>query len=307
MAVQTMQNEKLSSRMWKHRHFYLYISPFFILFGIFGLFPVLFSLYLSFVEWNGLTEPKWVGLANFAYVLQDKYFWISLWNTLVIGLMYIPPMLIGAFVFAVMLNVTWLKFRGLFRAAFFLPCITPMVVIAIVFQLLYGQETGLLNYLISKVDILIPWAGLEPIPWLGSEKWSKISVAVLLVWRWTGYNMVLMLAGLQGIPKELYEAAKIDGAGTMQRMCHITLPLMRPVFVFCMIMSLIGTVYMFDEVFVLTKGGPGASSTNFGLYLFQTSFGAFDFGRASCMGWMVATVVFLITLFILKFRKPAVE
>jgi len=307
MDLQAKQDKKLSSEIWKYRHFYLYISPFFILFGIFALFPVLFSMYLSFVEWNGLSKLKWIGFANFIFVFQDKYFWVSLWNTLVIGLMYIPPMLIGAFVFAVILNVTWLKFRGLFRTAFFLPCITPMVVIAIVFQLLYGQETGLLNYLIRKVDTLIPWLDLKPVPWLGSEKWSKPAVAILLVWRWTGYNMVLMLAGLQGISKELYEAAKIDGAGALQRMRHITLPLMRPVFVFCMIMSLIGTVYMFDEVFVLTRGGPGASSTNFGLYLFQTSFGAFDFGRASCMGWLVATVVFLITLFILKFRKPAAE
>ncbi len=293
--------------MWKYRYFYLYISPFFILFAVFGLYPVLFSLYLSFVKWDGLTQIQWVGLDNFVNMLHDDIFFTALWNTFVIGLLHIPPMFICAFIFALILNTTWLKFRGAFRAAFFLPCVTPMVVIAIVFQLLYGQETGFLNYLLTKAGTLLPWMSLKPVPWLSSEQWSKPSVAVLLVWRWTGYNMVLMLAGLQGISKDYYEAAKIDGANFLQRMWHITLPLMRPIFVFCAIMSLIGTVYMFDEVFVLTKGGPGASSTNFGLYLFSTSFSEFKFGRASCMAYTVAVFVFITTLLILKFRKSATE
>ncbi len=297
----------LRSRIWQYRHFYLFISPFFILFAVFGLYPVLFSLYLSFVKWDGLTEQKWVGLGNFVNMLYDDVFFISLWNTLVIGLMHIPIMFICAFIFALVLNATWLKFRGLFRAAFFLPCVTPIVVIAIVFQLFYGQETGFLNYLITKAGALLPWANLKPVPWLASEQWSKPSIAVLLVWRWTGYNMVLILAGLQGISKDYYEAAKIDGATALQCMWHITLPLMRPIFVFCGIMSLIGTVYMFDEIFVLTQGGPGMSSTNFGLYLFNTSFNEFKFGRASCMAYTVAFFVFLATLLILKFRKSATE
>lgn len=119
--------------------------------------------------------------------------------------------------------------------------------------------------------------------------------------------MILMLAGLQGIPKECYEAARVDGAGLLQRLWHITLPLMRPVFVFCAIMSLIGTVYMFDEVFVLTRGGPGTSSTNFGLYLFSVSFNEFRFGRASCMAYTVALFVFIASLLILRLRKSPTE
>ena len=214
---------------------------------------------------------------------------------------------IFAFLLAMILDASWLKFRGLFRAAVFLPCVTPMVVIAIVFQLLFGQEAGFLNYLIAKLSSFIPGLQLDAIPWLVSEKWSKISVAILLVWRWTGYNMILMLAGLQGISKQYYEAAKIDGAGIWHQTLHITLPLMKPVFVFCGIMSLIGTVFMFDEVFVLTQGGPGSSSTNFGLYLFSKSFNEFKFGQASCMAYTVSFVVFLISIFILRFRQTDLD
>lgn len=295
-----VQSNSIPRRMWRHRHFYLFISPFFILFGVFGLYPLLFSLYISFTKWDGLTPAVWVGLGNFRDMLHDEILFKSLWNTLAIGLIYIPPMFIGAFLFAVLLNASWLRFRGLFRAAFFLPVVTPMVVVAIVFLLFYGAETGLINFAIKS-------AGFPAIPWLIHEKWSKVSIAILLVWRWTGYNMVLMLAGLQGISPEYYEAARMDGASAWQRMRYITLPLMRPVFVFCTIMSLIGTVYMFDEVFVLTQGGPGTSSTNFGLYLFNTSFTDFKFGYASAMAYTVAAGVFLLSLFVLRFRRGAGE
>jgi len=293
-------------RIWEHRHFYAFISPFFLIFAVFGLYPLLFSLYLSFVQWDGLTEIKWVGLANFQNMLHDELFFTSLWNTLVIGLLYIPPMFVGAFLFALALNAGWIKLRGMFRAAFFMPVITPMVVVAIVFSLIYSQEGGLLNYVLGGVGEVFPSLKIKPIAWLTSDTWFKPALAILLVWRWTGYNMVLMLAGLQGISTEYYEAARIDGAGLFQRMWHITLPLMRPVFVFCAIMSLIGTVYMFDEVFVLTQGGlggPGVSGINFGLYLFNTSFADFKFGYASSMAYTMAFLVFLASLLILRLRK----
>ncbi len=296
-------SDPLSKRVWRHRHFYLFISPFFVLFAVFGLYPLIFSLVLSFAKWDGLTEMTWVDLGNFATLIHDEILLTSLWNTLVIGIMYVPPMFIGAFAFALVLNTGWLRLRAFLRAAFFLPVVTPMVVVSIVFILLYGQEAGLLNYALTKLGSILPWLGLGSVPWLTSETWSKPSIAVLLVWRWTGYNMVLMLAGLQGISPEYYEAAWIEGASLWQRMWHVTLPLMRPVFVFCAIMSLIGTVYMFDEVFVLTQGGPGTSSQNFGLYLFNVSFTDFKFGYASCMAYTVAFFVFITSLFILRFRR----
>jgi len=287
----------------QNRHFYLFISPFFILFAVFGLYPLVFSLFLSFVKWDGLTPRIWVGLSNFASMLEDEILLTSLWNTLIIGVLYIPAMLILAFLFAVCLDQQWLRLRGFLRASFFLPCITPMVVIAMVFSLLYSPESGLLNYVIVKIGRLVPFAHLEPIPWINSARWSKFSLALLTGWRWTGYNMVLMLAGLQGIPDEYYEAAKVDGATLLRRLWHITLPLMRPMFLFCGIMSMLGTLYMFDEVFVLTKGGPGISSTNFGLFLFNTSFVDFRFGYGSAVAYTVALAVFLISLAVLRFAR----
>ena len=295
----------LAGQVWRNRHFYLFISPFFILFGIFGLYPLLFSLYLSFVKWDGLTPSVFVGWGNYVTLFRDETFYIALWNTLVIGVLHIPPMFLLAFLFALALNRPDLRLRGLFRAAVFLPCITPMVVIAIVFSLIYSTESGLLNWLLRTGNALLPFAPLAPVPWIESEQWSKISVSILLVWRWTGYNMVLMLAGLQGISGEYYEAARIDGAGRLQRLWHITFPLMRPTFVFCTIMSLIGTMYMFDEPFVLTQGGPGMSSTNVGVYLFNLSFTDFRFGYASSAAYVTALMVFTTSLTVLRWRKSA--
>jgi lactose/L-arabinose transport system permease protein len=184
-----------------------------------------------------------------------------------------------------------------------MPVVTPMVVIAIVFSLLYSPEAGMLNYALAKLTGWIPGVHLGDIPWLVSERWSKVSVAIRVVWRWTGYNMVLMLAGLQGIDEGYYEAATLDGANAFQRMRHITLPLMRPTFVFCAVMSLIGTVYMFEEVFVLTLGGPGISSTNFGLYLFNLAFTDFHFGYASSAAYTVAFVVFLGSMALIRLQR----
>ena len=290
----------LLHRIWHHRHFYLFISPFFILFGIFGLYPLVFSFYLAFVKWDGLTEIQWVGLANLIALCDDDMFFKALWNTLVIGVLHIPPMLLGAFLFALLLNASWIRGRGLFRAAIFMPVITPMVAIAVVFSVLYSTEAGLLNYLLARL-------GIPGVPWLVSEEWSKPAIAIMLVWRWTGYNMLIMLAGLQGINDEFYEAAKVDGANACQAMWHVTLPQMRPIFIFCAIMSLLGTFFMFDEVFVLTSGGPGSSSTNIGLYLFNQAFSDFKFGYASCVAYVVAIGVFIVSLVILRMRDPDTE
>ncbi len=294
-------------QLWRYRHFYLFISPFFFLFFLFGLYPLLFSLYLSCVKWDGMTGMQWVGLSNFRQMLNDELLGRALWNTAVIGLLYVPPMMVLAFLFAQLLNAQWLTLRAFLRAAFFLPCVTPMTVIAVVFGLIFSSEKGVLNYGLQLLNQLLtrvlPFVHLQPIPWLTSEVWSKVAIAILVVWRWTGYNMVLMLAGLQGIPGDYYEAAEVDGASGWHRMVHITLPLMRPTFSFCGLLSLLGTIYMFDEIFVLTSGGPGTSSTNIGIYLFNISFSDFRFGYASCVGYTVATFVFVGTLLVSRYNQ----
>src|SRR5213078_3949841 len=164
--------------LWRNRHFYLFISPFFILFGVFGLYPLLFSLYLSFNRWDGLTPMRWVGLANFTALREDDLFVKAIWNTILIGLLYIPPMMVLAFLFAQTLNQPWLKLKALFRTAYFLPAVTPMVVISFVFGLLFSSEKGVLNYVLKSLHA-------SPIPWLNSPDWSKITVAILVTWRWT--------------------------------------------------------------------------------------------------------------------------
>jgi len=259
------------------------------------------------MKWDGLTEQKFVGLTNFVTLLQDDAFFTSIWNTIVMGLLHIPPMFILAFIFANILNSPKLKLRAFFRTALFIPCITPMVVVAIVFGILFSTESGLINFVLVSFNGILPGSPIPRIEWLESEAWSKIAVSILLIWRWTGYNMVLMLAGMQGIPDEYYEAARIDGANKWQRAMQITIPMLRPTIVFCSIMSLIGTFYMFDEVFVLTKGGPGMSSTNFGVYLFNVAFSDFRFGYASSAAYFVAVFVFIVSLGILKWRDATAD
>lgn len=287
----------LARQIAAHKHFYLFISPFLVLFAVFGLYPLVFSLVLSFAHWDGLTDIRWIGLNNFRNMFYDDFLGAAILNTLVLGGLHVPPMLLAAFLLASLLNAGWLRMRAAYRAAIFMPVVTPMIVVALVFGFIFDGESGVLNYALERI-------GLRPIPWLTSESWSKPALAILLVWRWTGYHMVLMLAGLQTISKEYYEAATLDGAGPMQRMCYVTCPMMRPVFVVCILMALVNTVYLFDEIFVMTQGGPGISSLNIGLYLFNLSFVDFKFGYASCVAYSVALVVFVTSLVIFRvYRK----
>lgn len=291
-----MTHGRTISRLIAHRHFYYFVAPFFLLYAVLGLYPLIYSFVISFARWDGLSELRWTGFTNVTVMLQDELFASAIWNTFVLGLLYVPPMLIGAFLLAVLLDSATLRFRPAYRAAVFMPVIVPMVVVAVVFSLIFDFENGLLNFLLKSLS-------LPPVPWLLSESWSKPAIAILLVWRWTGYNMVLMLAGLQTIPRELYEAARIDGANPLRSLLHVTLPHMRPVFAFCTIMSIIGTVYMFDEIFVLTNGGPSVSTLNIGLYIFNSSFIDFKFGYASTLAYTVALFVFIASLLIFRAQR----
>lgn len=285
--------DSLAARVYRYRHFYLFISPFFVSFAILGLWPLLFSLYLAFVKWDALTPAVGVGLANFGTLWDDTEFWQAIWNTLVLFAMYVPPMLILAFLLAVALNGPITRLRGFFRAAVFLPCVTPIVVVSIVFSIFCNFDTGLFNWLLTSV-------GLPKVGWQQDPFWTRVTISLLLVWRWTGYNMVFMLAGLQGISPDVYEAARIDGASRLQTLWRVTLPLMRPTFVFCTIMSLLGTVYMFEEVLLVDRNG---SANNIGVVLFNNSFTRFKFGYASAMAYVVAVVVFTLTMLVRRMQK----
>ncbi len=285
--------QSLAQRVWQHRHFYFFISPFFISFAVLGLWPLLFSLYLSFMKWDGLTPRASVGFENYVMLFHDEQFWDSIRNTFFLFILYVPPMLLLGFLMAVALNGPVTKFRGMFRAAVFLPCVTPIVVISIVFVIFCNYDTGLFNWLLRSLH-------LAPVKWQQDPLATRVSIALLLIWRWSGYNMIFMLAGLQGISLDVYEAARIDGASRAQTLWRITLPLMKPTFVFCTIMSLLGTVYLFEEVLLVDKNG---SASNVGVVLFNTSFGYFKFGYASAMAYVTAAVVFVLTLIVRRVQK----
>jgi lactose/L-arabinose transport system permease protein len=285
--------EGLLERMWKKRYAYLFISPFFILFAVFMLFPFLYSFWISLHNWDGISVPTFVGLANYKGLLRDDLFWKSLYNTVYILVLNIPLQLGLALLLAVVLNSEVVRGRSMMQLIYFMPIIVSVVVVAIVFSLLYDSYTGLINYFLE-------WLGLQAIPWLSSEAWSKFSIVLLITWRWTGYNMVILLAGLQAIPHELYEAGRIDGTNGWKAFRHITLPLLKPVLLFCLIMSIIGLFKIFTEPYILTFGGPNNSSQTMVTYIYNNAFRYSKLGYGSALAYVLFLLVLVVSLINLK-------
>ncbi|MGN9844418.1 carbohydrate ABC transporter permease [Nonomuraea sp. H19] len=275
---------------------YLAISPFFVLFLVFMLFPVLFSVYLAFQKWDGLGEMEFVGLRNFEFLMKDSLFWLSLKNTFLIWFMSTVPMLFLALVIANMLHST-VRFTGFYRIAYFVPNVTSVVAVAIFFASVFGTNAGLINAILS-------WLGASPVQWLVNEWTIKIVIAVLICWQWTGYNAIIYLAGLQAIPTELYEAAKIDGAGPVQIFFRITIPQLRPIILFTVVISTINGMQTFTEPQVLfssnvansaNSGGPGSAGLTAILYFYREAFNNNDYGYGAAIAWAVFLVILLFT------------
>jgi|GraSoiStandDraft_43_1057313.scaffolds.fasta_scaffold11234_2 lactose/L-arabinose transport system permease protein len=273
----------------RHRWPYLFIAPWYLLYGGFMLYPVVYSFWLSFQDWRGTRGTNFIGLTNYQNLIADDLFRQALVNTLLIGLMYVPLMLFLALLLAVVLNSALLRLRTFFRAAIFAPYITSTVIMAMVFALIYNEQSGILNVLLRALHI-------PAVNWTGSTEWSKVSVAGLLLWHWTGYNMILMLAGLQTISPDLYEAASIDGGSAQQQFFRITVPMMRPVILFTAVLSTIGTFKIFNEPYVLTGGGPLNSSLTVLLYLYNQGFQAFKLGYAAALAYVVVGIVLVLSL-----------
>lgn len=267
---------------------YLYISPFFIIFSIFSIFPIFFSFYLGFQRWNGLGAMEYVGLRNFKLIYEDPMFWKSIYNTFVIALMGTLPQLFVAFLLAFALNSTLIKFKNFFRISFFMPNVTSIVAVAIVFGTLYtNSETGLVNLFLSYFNI-------PPINW-GTNEWGlKVAIASMVFWRWVGYNTIIYLAGMQSIPNELYEAAKIDGANLRQQIMYITLPLLKPVIIFTVFVSTIGSLQLFTEPLVFLGRYMREEGITMVLYLYREAFINNAFGTASATA---ITLFFIIIVF----------
>lgn len=268
---------------------YLYISPFFILFAIFSIFPIFFSFYLAFQRWNGLGEMQYVGIRNFRFILDDPMFWKSISNTFIMALMGTLPQLIVAFLLAYALNSTIVRFKNFFRISFFMPNVTSIVAVAIVFGTIYtNSETGLMNVLLSYFNI-------PPINW-GSHEWGlKVAISTMVFWRWVGYNTIIYLAGMQSIPNELYEAAKIDGANLWQQIRFITLPMLKPVIIFTIFVSTIGSLQLFTEPLVFLGRTMREEGITMVLYLYREAFMNNSFGTASASAVILFIIIIIIS------------
>ena len=281
----------------KYWHLYAAISPFYLIFLGFGLFPVGFSLYLSFHRWDGLGSMEWAGLSQYQYLLSDSDFWNSIGNTVIIWALATFPMIFLAMVTAVMLNSA-VRFKGLYRVAYFLPNVTSVVAIAIVFGSIFSTNAGMVNAVLHAV-------GIDQVAWLNTPWGIKVTIAALMTWQWTGYNAIIFLAGLQTIPSDLYEAARMDGAGPIQTFFRITLPLLRPTLLFVLVVSTVTGLQSFSEPQVLLQtssndstfaGGPGHSGQTMVLYFFQQTFDNNDFGYGAAVAWGIFLVVVLFSI-----------
>lgn len=289
--LNTADKRSLWKEIYKNRALYLFISPFYLLFLIFGLFPIFFSLYLAFHKWGGLGEMEFVGLKQFGYLLSDTIFWQSVGNTFVIWFFSTIPMLFGALIIAFLLNTPLLKFKGFYRTAFFVTNVTSIVAVTIIFKSIFGNNFGLLNYLLTTI-------GFEPVQWLNSGILIKLVIASMVIWRWTGYNAIIYLAGLQSIPNTLYEAARMDGANLVQMFFHITIPLLRPIILFTVLMTTIGSMQLFTEPQVLlgNSGGVGGAGSTITLYMYKQAFVESQYGYASVVSWALFVIIALFSL-----------
>ena len=273
---------------------YVFISPFLLLFAVFGVFPLLFSLHLAFQSWeptSGLDAMEFVGWDNFAFALQDEWFWKSLKNTLWLAVVSGAPQHLVAIPLAVFVHNSFKRLRDGVVGAYFLPYITSTVAIAIMFSSLFSKDFGLVNAALASAF------GMEHVDWLGRAENIKPAIAFIVFWRYLGFNVVLYLAALQTIPRDLYEAATMDGAGRWQQFWHITLPNLKPMIFFGVTLSVIGGLQLFEEPFILTGGRGGADQAGMtsAVYLYRMAFDFNDFGGASAMSWLLFAVVAVLT------------
>jgi multiple sugar transport system permease protein len=267
-----------------------FLAPALGLIGLFFFLPVLAGLLLSLTDFDiyaigSLDTARFVGLGNYADLLDNPLFWTALRNTLYYVLVGGPLSVAISLAAAVLLNSPRLRFRSFFRTVYFAPVVTTLVAVAIVWRYLYHPRYGLLNHVLG-------WIGVDPIDWLGDPRWAMPAIILLAIWKTFGYNMLIFLAGLQTIPEELYEAAAIDGAGPWRRFFHITFPSLGPVFLFVAVTTMIGYFQLFAEPYVMTQGGPLRSTTSLVLLMYEEGFRWWRMGVASS----IAFVLFLLTL-----------
>jgi multiple sugar transport system permease protein len=271
---------------------YIFIAPWVVGFIVFLLGPMLASLYFSFTKYELATAPVFIGLDNYKKLISDPLFYQSLKVTAVYSVFTVPLGLVLSFLVALLLNQD-VKLLGLFRTLYYIPALVPAVASAMLWVWLLNPEFGLINTLL---DLLL---GIDGPPWLGHTKWALPSLILMSLWG-VGAPMLIYLAGLQGIPTELYEAAKIDGANSWQSFWHITIPQMSPVIFYNLISGIIGSFQVFSAGYLMTNGGPGHSTLFYVLYLYNNAFKWFKMGYASALAWVLFVVIMMLTAITLR-------
>jgi multiple sugar transport system permease protein len=279
---------------------YAFLIPSFIVLALFTYFPVIYAFYLSFWRWRILRgEPAFIGLDNYTFLFTSADFWQAAWNTLYFAAGSIPTGMALALAIAMLLNRP-LRGLAIFRTAFFLPTITSLVAVSVVWMWIYHPDVGLANYLLNLV-------GLPKVRWLNEPQSAMPALILLGIWRGVGYNIIIYLAGLQNIPVHLYEAAKIDGANRWQLFRHVTWPLLTPTSFFIFIIAIINSFQSFTQIDVMTQGGPVGATTVIVYYLYKQAFQQFTMGYGSAVAMVLFAIILVLTLIQMKVLGPRVH
>lgn len=271
-----------------------FVAPALVLVGLFMIYPILWSLWMSFQVGKGM-NLHFGGFDNIRRLTRDPVFLHALTNTTIFFFVQVPIMIVLALIAAVALNDATLRFRGLFRTAIFLPCVTSLVAYSVLFKSMFATD-GVINRGLEWLHIIA-----QPIPWLADPFWAKVVIIIAITWRWTGYNMIFYLAALQTIDRSIYEAARIDGVPAWARFTRLTIPMLKPVILFTTVISTIGTLQLFDEVNNITSsagvgGAPADATLTLSLYIYQLTFRFMpSFGYAATVSWVIVVVVAILS------------
>lgn len=268
---------------------YAFIAPFYILYVFFMIIPIGAAIYLSLTEWVGLGMPQFIGARNYMNLATDSSFATALTNSLIYTLIAVLVVVPCALLIAQALNTKGMRFRDLFRVAFFVPMVLSPIVIALIYSLIFDRDYGLLN---STLEALF---GLPHVNWLGNPTIAKGAIGFVLLWRTVGYLTIFFLAALQNVPSEQYEAAALDGAGRIRTFVAVTIPGIKPISAFVIVTSFIGAAQLFDEPYLLTQGGPGEATISVAMFIYRAAFERQQFGYAAAAGVVLFVIVFAVS------------
>lgn len=290
----------LIKRKWKKHErtitAFLFIAPDVIGLFVFLVLPIFYAVYISFFEWKNIYNFNFIGLQNYVSILADNLWWHSLYVILKYLFMFIPGLIVLSLLLAILVNNKMFPAKRLFRTVYFMPYMLSLVVISLVWSLIFNPMNGIINLFLRSLSMETP-------QWLGSKKTALLCIVIVNIWWYLGYYMSLFIAGLHDIPKEYYEAAWIDGAGNVATFFHITLPLLKPIFLFVLVILTVYSFQVFDQIYIMTKGGPDYSTYVTVYYIYEKAFKFLDFGYSSAMSVLLFIIIFFISLFQIRLMR----